>query len=41
MLNYSLENCKELEFDKLKKLCFAESEKEFDEIVGHHWVINL
>lgn len=33
MLNYSLENGKELEFDKLKKLCFAESEKEFDEIV--------
>lgn len=33
MLNYSLENGKELKFDKLKKLCFAESDKEFDEIV--------
>lgn len=33
-LNYSLENGKELKFDMLKKLCFAESEKEFDEIVG-------
>ena len=33
MLNYSLENGKELKFDNLKKLCFAEKGKEFDEIV--------
>lgn len=33
MLNYSLEGGKDLKFDKLKKLCFAEKGKEFDEIV--------
>jgi V/A-type H+-transporting ATPase subunit C len=33
MLNYSLENGKELKFDNLKKLCFSEKGKEFDEIV--------
>ncbi|HOW23026.1 MAG TPA: V-type ATPase subunit [Sedimentibacter sp.] len=34
MLNYSLEGGKEINFEKLKKLCFAENEEEFDEIVG-------
>ena len=31
MLNYSLEGGKDLTFDKLRKLCFAEKGKDFDE----------
>ena len=34
MLNYSLEGGKELKFDKLKKLCFAENKEDFYEMIG-------
>ncbi|MDD4088152.1 MAG: V-type ATPase subunit [Tissierellia bacterium] len=34
MLNYSLEGGKELKFDNLKKLCFAENKEDFNEMIG-------